>query len=68
MNKFRRFAKSHAIASLLSIGALSAIFCGAELLRAQSASNCTAVRQRFNCRFSSRGSSFGLGCAGTTDR
>ncbi|MGB8065828.1 MAG: RraA family protein [Candidatus Sulfotelmatobacter sp.] len=36
MNKFRRFAKSHAIASLLSIGALSAIFCGAELLKAQS--------------------------------
>ncbi len=36
MNKFRRFAKSHAIASLLSIGALYAIFCGAELLKAQS--------------------------------
>jgi regulator of RNase E activity RraA len=37
MNKLRRFAKSHAIAaSLLSIGALSAIFCAAELLPAQS--------------------------------
>jgi len=36
MNKFCRFAKSHAIASLLSIAALSAIFCGAELLKAQS--------------------------------
>jgi regulator of RNase E activity RraA len=36
MNKFCRFAKSHAIASLLSIGALSAIFCGAEMLKAQS--------------------------------
>ncbi|MGA7767631.1 MAG: RraA family protein [Candidatus Sulfotelmatobacter sp.] len=37
MNKFRRFAKSHAIAaSLLSIGVLTAIFCGAEILPAQS--------------------------------
>jgi regulator of RNase E activity RraA len=36
MNKFRRFAKSRAMASLLSIGVLSAIFCGAERLKAQS--------------------------------
>jgi regulator of RNase E activity RraA len=36
MNKFHRFAKSHAIASLLFTAALSAVFCGAELLKAQS--------------------------------
>lgn len=36
MNKFLRFVKSHALASLLSIGVLSAVFCGAELLKAQS--------------------------------
>lgn len=36
MNKFYRFAKSHALAFLLSIGVLSAIVGGAELLKAQS--------------------------------
>lgn len=37
MNKFRRFAKSHAIAvSLLSVAALFAFFCGVELVPAQS--------------------------------
>ena len=36
MNKFYRFAKSHALPFLLSIGVLSAVFCGAELLKAQS--------------------------------
>ena len=35
MNKFRRFAKRHAVASFLFIGVLSAIL-GAELLKAQS--------------------------------
>ena len=36
MNKFCQFAKSHAVAFLLSIAVLSAAFCGAELLKAQS--------------------------------
>jgi regulator of RNase E activity RraA len=36
MNKFHQFAKSHAIASLLALGVLSGMFCGAELLKAQS--------------------------------
>jgi regulator of RNase E activity RraA len=43
MNKFRGFAKSHAIAgSLLSIGFLGAVLCGARFLRAQSAAATTA--------------------------
>ena len=45
MNKFRGFVKSHTIAaSLLSIGVLSAILCGARLLRAQSAAGTTAAQ------------------------
>ena len=36
MNKFYRFAKSHALVFLLSMGGLSAIVGGAELLKAQS--------------------------------
>jgi regulator of RNase E activity RraA len=43
MNKFRDFVKSHKIvASLLSIGLLAAISCGARLLRAQSVAGATA--------------------------
>jgi regulator of RNase E activity RraA len=45
MNKFRRFAKSHTIAvSLVSIGVLCAILCGARLLRAQSTAGTTAAQ------------------------
>jgi regulator of RNase E activity RraA len=45
MNKFRRFVKSHTIAaSLVSIGVLCAILCGAKLLRAQSAAGTTAAQ------------------------
>lgn len=36
MNKFYHFAKSHALAFFLSAAVLSAIFCGTELLKAQS--------------------------------
>src|SRR5579859_765980 len=36
MNKFLRFAKSHVLAFLLSIGILSGLFCGSKLLKAQS--------------------------------
>jgi regulator of RNase E activity RraA len=47
MNKFRRFVKSHSLTvSLLSIGVLCAIFCGAELVPAQS--NGTTVSQSDN--------------------
>jgi regulator of RNase E activity RraA len=43
MNKFRDLVKSHTIAaSALSVGILSAVLCGAGLLRAQSAGNATA--------------------------
>jgi regulator of RNase E activity RraA len=43
MNKFRGFVKSHRIAaSLVSIGLLSAIFCGARFLRAQSVAGANA--------------------------
>jgi regulator of RNase E activity RraA len=45
MNKFRRFVKFHAIAaSLLSIGLLGGILCGARLLRAQSATGTSEAR------------------------
>jgi regulator of RNase E activity RraA len=45
MNKFRGFVKSHTIAaSLLSIGVLSAILCGARLLGAQAAAGTTAAQ------------------------
>jgi regulator of RNase E activity RraA len=45
MNKFRGFVKSHTIAaSLVSIGLLSAILCGARLLRAQAATGITAAQ------------------------
>jgi regulator of RNase E activity RraA len=45
MNKFRGFAKSHAIAaSLLSIGVLCGILFGARFLRAQSATGSTALQ------------------------
>src|SRR5580698_5861306 len=45
MNKFRGFVKSHAMAaSLLSIGVLSAILCGARLLGAQAAAGTTAAQ------------------------
>jgi len=43
MNKFRGFVKSHRIAaSLVSIGVLGAILCGARFLRAQSVSGTSA--------------------------
>jgi regulator of RNase E activity RraA len=43
MNKFRGSVKSHAmVASLLSIGVLGGILCGARFLRAQSAAGTTA--------------------------
>jgi regulator of RNase E activity RraA len=45
MNKFRGFVKSHTIAaSLVSIGLLSAILCGARVLRAQAAAGTTAAQ------------------------
>ena len=45
MNKFRGFVKSHTIAaSLLSIGLLSAILCGARLLRAQAVAGTTTAQ------------------------
>jgi len=45
MNKFRGFVKSHRIAaSLVSIGVLGAILCGARFLRAQSVGGTTASR------------------------
>ena len=45
MNKFRGFVKSHTIAaSLVSIGLLSAILCGARLLRAQAVAGTTAAQ------------------------
>ena len=45
MNKFRGFVKSHTIAaSLVSIGLLGAILCGARLLRAQAVAGTTAAQ------------------------
>ena len=45
MNKFRGFVKSHTIAaSLVSIGLLSAIMCGARVLRAQAVAGTTAAQ------------------------
>jgi regulator of RNase E activity RraA len=45
MNKFRGFVKSHTIAvSLLSIGLLSAILCGARVLRAQGVAGTMATQ------------------------
>ena len=45
MNKLRGFVKSHTIAaSLVSIGLLSAILCGARLLRAQAVAGTTAAQ------------------------
>src|SRR5580658_6174078 len=45
MNKFRGFVKSHTIAaSLVSIGLLSAVLCGARVLRAQAATGTTAAQ------------------------
>ena len=45
MNKFRGFVKSHTIAaSLVSIGLLSAVLCGARVLRAQAVAGTTAAQ------------------------
>src|SRR5580704_14365536 len=45
MNKFRDFVKSHTIAaSLVSIGLLSAVLCGARVLRAQAVAGTTAAQ------------------------